>query len=307
MKFLVGTYTKNKSEGIYLVEDENITLQERLFNPSYIAVHDDYIFTIARGGIEIYLNNDLIYEDHSEAKAPSHIFYEPTLKMIFTANYGAGQMSSYKFDGAQTKKLQTIIYPTNSHAHQAYYSQTLNSLLVVDLGLDTIFVYEVDKDLKLVHKRDLTLQKGVGPRHLVVSEKGDIYCLTEHSHEIYHFNNKFEFVRKYQTLDRQFSGVASAAIKLTNDNKHLYISNRGYDTLTHFIVNNDGSLTRKKVYNVRGKHPRDFGISLDETHIVVGNLHSNNLSIFSRNEKNGELKFLKHLYVPEPTCILFIP
>ena len=167
-KYLVGTYTEKKSEGIYLVEDEKVTLYERLFNPRYFAIYDNYLFTLAHGGIEIYFNNTLIYEDHSEASRPAHIFYEPTLKMIFTANYQAGQISTYKFDGAQTKKLETIIYQTGSHAHQAYFSKELNLLLVSDLGLDTVFVYSINKDLKLVHKNNLTFQKGAGPRHLIV-------------------------------------------------------------------------------------------------------------------------------------------
>ncbi len=307
MKYLVGTYTKNQSEGIYLVEDEKVTLYNRLFNPTYFTLQEGYLFTLARGGIEIYQNGTLVYEDHSEANAPAHIFYEPSLQMIFTANYHVGQMSTYRFEGTQTKKLQTIIYPTGSHAHQVIYDTRLQTLFVVDLGLDTIFTYEINDKLKLVSKKDLTLHKGVGPRHLVTSEKGYIYCLTEYSHEIYVYNEKMEFVKKYSTIDKQFSGISSAAIRITHDFKHLYVSNRGYDSLTHFLINSDGTLKQQKIYNTQGKHPRDFNLSLDESHIVVGNMHSNNVSIFARNQQSGDLKFIKNLNVPEPSCIVFIP
>ncbi|MBN3490805.1 beta-propeller fold lactonase family protein [Acholeplasma equirhinis] len=307
MKFLVGTYTKNQSEGIYLVEDDKVSLYNRLFNPTYFALGEGHLFTLARGGIEIYQNNMLVYEDHSEAHSPAHIWFEPTLNMIFTANYHVGQMSSYRFDGSNTKKLQTIIYPTGSHAHQVYYSSLLSTLFVVDLGLDTIFTYEIDQNGKLVSKKDLTLHKGVGPRHLVVSDKGFVYCLTEYSHEIYVYNEKLEFVKKFGTIDKQFAGISSAAIRLTHDGRHLYVSNRGYDAITHYLVQPDGLLKQQKIYNTQGKHPRDFNLSLDESHIVVGNMHSNNVSIFSRNTDTGELKFVKHINVPEPSCIVFIP
>src|SRR5690606_41952681 len=96
----------------YLVEDDKVTLYQRLFNPTYITVQEGYLFTLARGGIEIYQDSNLIYEDHSEAHSPTHIFFEPTLQMIFTANYHVGQISTYKFEGTLTKKVQTIIYPT---------------------------------------------------------------------------------------------------------------------------------------------------------------------------------------------------
>jgi 6-phosphogluconolactonase len=307
MKYLVGTYTKDKSEGVYLVDDNSITLYNRLFNPTYLTMQEGYLFTIARGGIEIYQNNTLVYEDHSEASAPAHIFYEPSLEMIFTANYHVGQMSSYKFDGTQTKKLQTIIYPTGSHAHQVVYSPTLQTLFVVDLGLDTIFTYEVNSDLKLVSKKDITLNKGVGPRHLVISDRGWIYCMTEYSREVYVYNDKFEMVKRFPTIDKNFNGITGAAIRLSNDNKHLYVSNRGYDVITHFLVLDDGLLKQQKIYQTHGKHPRDFNLSLDESHLVVGNMHSNNVAIFERNPKTGELKFVKTREVPEPSCIVFIP
>lgn len=306
MKFLVGTYTKKNSEGIYLVEDDKVTLYQRLFNPTYITVQEGYLFTLARGGIEIYQDSNLIYEDHSEAHSPTHIFFEPTLQMIFTANYHVGQISTYKFEGTLTKKVQTIIYPTGSHPHQCVYDANLQLLLIPDLGLDTIFTYKIDENLKLQSYKDLTLHKGVGPRHLIVSDKGNVYCLTEHSHEIYFYNKDLEFVKKYQTVDKQTAGIASAAIRMTRDQKHLYISNRGYDSITHFLINEDGTLKQKRIYPSQGKHPRDFNISLDESHIVVGNMHSNNVAIFSRDETTGDLKFIKTLPVPEPSCIIFI-
>lgn len=307
MKYLIGTYTKKESEGIYLVEDEKVSLYLRLFNPSYITLQDNHLFTIARGGIEIYNGEDLVYEDHSESATPSHIFYEPTLQMIFTANYHDGQISSYKFDGAQTKKIQTIIYPNGSHAHQVVYDIKHQALFVCDLGLDTIFVYDINDKLKLVPKKELTLHKGVGPRHLVVSAAGYVYCLTENSQEIYVYNDKLDFIRKYPTLERKFAGVSSAAIRISRDQQHLYISNRGYDSISHFLINKDGSLKQQKTYNSHGKHPRDFDLSLDEKHLVVANMNSNNVAVFSRNDKTGELKFLKTLPVSEPTSIIFIP
>ncbi len=307
MRYLVGTYTKNQSEGIYLVDEDKVSLYQRLFNPTYITLQEGHLFTIARGGIEIYQNNELIYEDHSEASAPAHIFYEPTLEMIFTANYHVGQISTYKFDGTQTKKIQTLIYPTGSHAHQVVYDVKSRTLFAVDLGLDTIFTYSIDEKLKLVPKKDLTLHKGVGPRHLVIAESGFVYCLTEYSHEIYVYNEKLEFVKKYATIDKNFAGITAAAIRLSQNQKHLYVSNRGYDSITHFLVNADGSLKQQKIYNTHGKHPRDFDLSLDESHLVVGNLLSNNVAIFQRNQQSGELKLLKTINVPEPTSIFFIP
>jgi len=307
MKFLVGTYTKNTSEGIYLVDENKVSLYKRLFNPTYFTQQEGYLFTIAHGGIEIYQDDNLIYEDHSEYSRPAHIFYEPTLEMIFTANYHAGQISTYKFDGPMTKKIQTIIYPGGSHAHQAYYDVKSQTLYVCDLGLDTIFTYTIGEDLKLVPKKDLTLHKGVGPRHLVVAETGFVYVMTEYSREIYVFNENLDFVKKYKTLDKNFQGITGAAIRLTQNGKHLYVSNRGFDAITHFEVLDDGTLRRKRIYNTLGKHPRDFNLSLDESHLVVGNMHSNNVAIFERNQDTGTLRHVQTVTVPEPSCIVFIP
>ena len=77
--------------------------------------------------------------------------------------------------------------------------------------------------------------------------------------------------------------------------------------ITHFHVLDDGLLKLQKIYQSHGKHPRDFNLSLDESYLVVGNMHSNNIAIFERNTKTGDLKFIKTREVPEPSCIVFIP
>lgn len=46
--------------------------------------------------------------------------------------------------------------------------------------------------------------KGVGLRYLVVFDKGFVYCLIEYFCEIYVFNEKLDFVKKYKILDKNF-------------------------------------------------------------------------------------------------------
>lgn len=302
MKFLVGTYTKEKSKGVYLVSNGKVSLFQETDGPTYVVYQKPYLFTLCFHGLRIFKNHELIYEDKEEKKGPTHVSI-PEKAHFYTANYGMGHMRHYHFEKGKADLIEMIRYQEGSHAHQVYDSSHTKYIYTVDLGLDCIYVYQLDnRNLSLV--TILKTEPKSGPRHIVVSKLGFIYCITEYSNEVYIFDPNFKQVGQFKTLPKGSKKNDSAAIRLSPDEKHLYVSNRGDDIITHFIIDEPHKITLKDTYSTRGKHPRDFNISPNGKFLVVANLHSHNVVVYKR-DKNGQLFFSYEVAVPEPSCIAF--
>ncbi|CCV63952.1 Predicted 6-phosphogluconolactonase (hydrolyse 6-phosphogluconolactone to 6-phosphogluconate) [Alteracholeplasma palmae J233] len=315
MKFLIGTYTKNNSLGIYeasIISDR--LAKPELFltssNPSYLDYYDRFIFStysdFKEGGLSIFKDNKLLVQSIDNGKGPSHISYAKNLKMVFTANYTRGEIRTYTFKKNVLNLHETILLGDNSHAHQIYYDHKLRRVIVCDLGLDTVFVYKVSLFKKLILDYKFTLAVKSGPRHLVIHhDYHKFYIVAELSNQIFVYDyKKHELLDPYSTVaDETKMGQQAAAIRLFNND--LYISNRGFEnSIVHFKADKNG-LTLVNSYDTHGSHPRDFSISNDGSYLVVGNLESNNICLFKRNEY-GSLSFLDSIETPEPTAILFL-
>ncbi len=310
MKFYIGTYTMGRSSGIYLgsIHTDFLRVEPWITTEdcSYIATHENYLFSLARNGIKIFEEQSLIYEDHSFTENPSHITYIDEYQMILIANFRLGHIVSYHFKGRDTSIVEVISYPFGqSHAHQVYYHD--NRIYVCDLGLDKVFVYEIQENRHLKLIQELKLPLRTGPRHLVISNQKIVYVLTEFSNEIYCYDWHGVLIHNYHTIPFNYIKADSSAIKLSHDEKHLYALNRTTDYISHFVVKFDGGLELMECYPTEGRHARDFDISKDDRYLVIANQHTSNLTLFERDLDNGSLTLLhKEHPVPDPTSILFI-
>ncbi|MDU6199890.1 MAG: beta-propeller fold lactonase family protein, partial [Intestinibacter bartlettii] len=89
-------------------------------------------------------------------------------------------------------------------------------------------------------------------------------------------------------------------------NKFLYVSNRGFNGISAFRINEEtGSLSLINHYSSHGDFPRDFEISPCNKFLIIANEKSDNLTIYLKNP-DGTLKLFKNdIFIPSPTCIKF--
>ena len=314
VNFLVGTYTKHNSLGIYRLSVTNsqlgdVELVVKSSSPSYLARHEDLIFSTysdaTMGGIRMFRQGKLITESLSYGKGPSHISYSHPLKMVFTANYSKGELRSYLVKGDVLELHEVIPLGEKSHAHQVFYHAKLNRVLVCDLGLDQILLFKINRKRHLSLDLIVQLPTKSGPRHLVVCHKEHrIYCVAELSNQVFIYNYKNRYLYEpYSTISDEVAlDQQASAIRLFGED--LYVSNRGNEnSIAHFKTTVDG-LSYVDSYDTLGKHPRDFNLSPNGNFLVVGNLESDNLVLFRRLH-DGSLEFLDQKDCLEPTAILF--
>ncbi len=209
-RFYIGTYTGNKSKGIYSgklyrAEDkiELTGLAAETVNPSFLTLHPNGKFLYAvnetskmdgknEGGVTAFEINPEdgklkeLNRKPSGGTAPCHLAIDKTGTFLVIANYGSGTVACYKLNengtiGEKTAQIQHTGSGANPsrqsspHAHWAGFSRDNKFAFVCDLGIDKVMIYQFNDqtgELKPNNPEYLKLPDGSGPRHLAFHPDG---------------------------------------------------------------------------------------------------------------------------------------
>lgn len=335
--FLIGTYTKKDSQGMYAVTLD--TDQPKLINdrvvvksekPAYLQVGShNLIFAVRQegdqGGVASYKIVDgkatLIDKSLSAGAPPAYVGLDHQRHLLFSANYHTAEIRVYKIgpDGSLTlTDSVTHQGPTGPapeqtdgpHPHFADLTPD-GRLAVCDLGMDLLVIYNITDDGKLIANSQFKFEPGFGTRHLVFHPNGKyVYVLGELSSKlaVLKYNARDASLSHLQTIktipDTWTAHNGAAAIHITNDGKFIYTSNRGENTIAVFSVQPDYTVQHIQSISTEGDFPRDFELSSTEDFLVASNQNSDNLTLYSRNAQNGQLTILqKDVVSPEPVCV----
>ena len=110
------------------------------------------------------------------------------------------------------------------------------------------------------------------------------------------------------TIPADFTDFNSgAAVRISNDGRFVYSSNRGHNSIAVFEVTDEGAgLAFIQSISTEGDFPRDFDLDPTNDYLVCANQNSDNLTLYKRDEATGKLTVLeKDIYAPECVCVLF--
>jgi len=282
----VGTYTSNGSKGIYVYRFDAATGKaswvsntDSAANPSYLTVAPDlkYVYAVnevgggGSGQVSAFSFDratgklSLINQQSSGGADPCYVSVTRGGEWVFVANYSGGSLAAFPVnkDGSLQPYAQ-LIQDTGSginkerqeraHVHSAVLSPDQNYLFSADLGTDKETIYKLnttaEQPLQPATVPFVMIKKGSGPRHLT-----------------FHPNKKFAY------LIEELSGTVE------------------------FYKYNSGTLTF--VQRV-ATHPADYKgtpgsadvhVSPDGRFLYASNRgDENNITIFSINQNNGQLR-----------------
>lgn len=344
----VGAYTSDfggvngKGRGIALYQLDPVTGAMNLLsevateNPSFLAIHpsgqflfatneeahpasapDNAIsaFTIAADGKLTWLN-----QQPSLGGAPCFVNVEPTGRFVLMANYGGGNFVMYPIGvdgrlGAASDIVRHSEAPSRTpHAHSINVAPGGRYALGCDLGLDKVFIYEIDlTQSKLRPHAEVDLPLGSGPRHLAFRPNGrTVYVINELNATltIYDWDDTAGRLLEIQTISTvpaNYSGqVWCADVHVHPSGKFVYGSNRVHDSIVIYRVDQaDGRLTLLGHESTRGRTPRNFTLTPDGDLLLVANQDSNTVVIFRVDATIGQLTHLATNAVPTPVCLKF--
>ena len=308
--------------------------------------------------IHIYTINDnyalsLIDTKTIEGGCPCHIHYfKNTDGESFTATacYETGNLVIHNINVQATANLniheplnvyhkgssQHPSRQTQAHAHCACFDAVSNKLLVCDLGLDQVKVYNVEinnDSFNAIEEQIILLPAGSGPRHIcfddnysygfIINELTGSVAIIKHSAEKKEYEIKGTYDTKGQLSEtlketiNEIEGMSvnidtdlgGAAIRVSADGKFIYTSMRSDNTIRLFAFDPIAdSLNYIASYPTEGLTPRDFTIDATGKWLLVAHQDSDTISIFNVNSYNGTLSFHKTINnIDSPVCLAWLP
>jgi 6-phosphogluconolactonase len=289
-------------------------------NPSYLVISEDkkflyaveemyknlnpevFAYKIEKGGNLIFLNSQKISGDYA-----CHLAIVKDCLLV--ANYVSGNVLSFPIleDGSLAPSNQIIqhkgIGPDKERQEAAHVHMICpfkkDAMYVVDLTLDMAKAYQLEiesKQWKALPSLDIYITPGSGARHMVMDKTEQFaFILNELSGEVFVVDlrsSEHKIIQKISILHETYAGNAGgAAIRIHPKDKFLYASNRRFDTITIFKIDNvSKQIELVSHQSTLGKTPRDFNIDSTGKWLIAANQDSNTLIAFEINQQIGTLE-----------------
>jgi 6-phosphogluconolactonase (cycloisomerase 2 family) len=274
-------------------------------SPSFLAVHPRLPVLYAVGECEKGLVTAFaidpdgglhpIAQVSSGGSIPCHLAVDPAGRILAVANYGDGVLSIYRLndtgglDGIDATFPHTGHGPhpdrqLGPHAHQVIFGGD-GILYVTDLGTDEIRRYLTSPEVTPHPEGSIRLPPGAGPRHTAVHQDGWLVA-NELNGRVAAYDSRWRELARVPASTRPGPNAPS---HIAVHDGHLYVANRGPDTISVFRVN---GLVRVAEVPCGGSWPRHFAIHAP--HMYVAAQHSDVITVLEL--KSG---------VPTPTDLTF--
>lgn len=335
----VGTYTHGSSKGIYIydMDLESGELTERkvipVNNPAHLTISHKgtHLYTIADEGVEAYEildDGDLKFVNRASIKGMRgrYISTDATDRLLYVGGFHDGKVTvlSIQEDGSIGEICDGIFHKStgsvadrNFRPHVSCVIPTPDNafMCAVDIGLDQVKIYKVDKKngkLRLVDILRCELESG--PRLMLFGKDGRFaYVINEIKNyiSVYSYQYKglvpqFEEVQRVSTMSKQYDTLACAAsgMKLSADGNYLYCSNSGQNSIGIFAIDPErGTLTERCILPISGDYPKDLEIFPDDQHIIALNHESGTITMFRVDyQQNVIMMNHKPVEIDTPNC-----
>ncbi len=295
-------------------------------NPSYLAVSSKggrrYLYAVNEvgtyegkptGAVSAFEIDEsgaltLLNQVPSMGADPAHLSVSKSGKFVLVANYSGGSVASFEImEDGSLRSAASVQHAggkgphpnqQSPHAHFIANDEQGQRVFVADLGLDQVLVYALDEATGALTPSDPpfgAVPAGGGPRHLAFEKQGRfVYANNELSQTVTVFARDAvtHALTPIQTLSSLLPADPqegqSSEIALSADGDHLYVGNRGPNSLAVFDVSKpSGQLSLKATVSTGGNWPRDFKLDPSGRFLVVGNKRSGDVKVFALDAATG--------------------
>ncbi len=312
-----------------------------IVNPSFLVAHPNrrWLYAVSETGVErdgaagsvwalrmdpAARSIQAVNRQPSGGDWPCHLLVDATARWLLVSNYGSGSAAVLPIgpDGALGEPADRVqhrgrgVNPARQespHAHSTILTPDNRFAVVADLGIDRLAVYRFDaKTGRLSPRGETRARAGAGPRHMAFHPDGRrLYVANELDSTVtaYEYDSASGSLREVQTVDTLPPGApenTAADIHITASGGHLFVSNRGHNSIAVFAVERDGLLTTARHYDCGGNWPRNFTLAAGERFLVVANQYSGELSVLPLSESRGEVGApVARAQVPQAACVQY--
>ena len=316
---------------------------KNLPNVSYMTVHPQsgLIYAVneteefegqSGGGVSVLSRDStgsfhVLFKQSSGGANPAYISIEPRGRFALVANYKDGNVAMLPIEedgrlGPPSDVVQHVgasAHPKRQegpHPHCIIPDPTNPFAIAADLGTDRLIIYRMDLEAgKLLKHAEIAVEARTGPRHILFNSTGRrAYLLNELNSTLifYHYDTAAGFLERHQTistLPKLFSGENYCAdLHFSQDERYLYVSNRGHDSIVCFQVDPEsGNLTYQSHIPSNGHEPRNFALDPSGHFIVAAHQKSRNTVIYRIDPETGDLSHTGYqAELDMPVHVLFV-
>ncbi|WP_375451812.1 lactonase family protein [uncultured Devosia sp.] len=203
------------------------------------------------------------------------------------------------------------------HAHCIRWTADNKFVVVADLGIDKLLVYRFDAQTGAVTPHGETvLPPGSGPRHFRFHPTLPyVYLVNELTCTLATLAfdadaGSFTLLALASTLPPgEHAGVSCSAVDLAAGGRHLYVGNRGHDSVAGFAIDQSTGIAGFiGTTPCGGNIPRDFAFDPTGTVLAVANQESDRIDLFRYRPETGALApFGTPIPTGSPTAVAFHP
>lgn len=261
-------------------------------------------FTIDQSTGKLTLLNTITAVDD-----PVNLSLDKTNKYLLSAYYNASKAAIYPLNATGSLNSTSIrTFTTGTNPHAMITDPSNRFAYISNKTGESIYHYSFDAatgDIDPASLVSYVTPAPNGPRHFVFHSKLSlVYFANElgNATSVYEINSTTGALTHLQTLSTLPAGFSStntvADIHMTSDNKFLYVSNRGHNSIAAYSVNaSTGLLTLINQY-ATATTPRAFAIDPSDNFLFAAGEASANLASYRINPATGELTSLgAHLAV----------
>lgn len=349
----IGTYSRGDSKGIYsfvldtgagTLTPEGLVAETE--NPSFLAIHPTgkYLYAVneidkyqgqASGSVTAFKINassgklERLNEVAAGGTTTCHVNISRNGKFAVIANYGSGSCAAFALgpDGKLGERTAFHQHAGTSsdpgrqkgpHAHSVNFDTQNKHVVVADLGLDQVKVYNFNAATGAMTPNEPAFTKvkaGSGPRHFSFHPSGKYaYVINEMACTVTAFNwnaakGTLTEIDTITTLPGPVEkGFSTAEVVAHPNGKFVYGSNRGHNTIAVFQVDAaTGKLKTVEHKSTQGAVPRNFSIDPTGQFLIAANQNTDTIVLFRINQTSGALEQVgAPVKAPVPVCVRYL-
>ncbi|MDQ7907855.1 lactonase family protein [Phytohabitans sp. ZYX-F-186] len=308
---------------------ESLGVVARTPSPSFLAWHPTLpvlyaVNEVEEGGVSAWAvdgETDLrpLGQGSTGGMHPCHLAVAPGGGYLVSVNYSSGSVAVHRLgdDGALGERTDLLAHEgagpdpkrqERAHAHMASPNPGGGAILVVDLGTDSVYRYELEAATgRLVPLGPrIHAHAGSGPRHLARHPDGRrAYLVGELDATVTAYDiegGAGVLHERGRVATTRLTGAQPSEIAVRADGRFLYVANRGTDTISAFALDGDVPVYLAEI-PTGGRWPRHFALVGD--HLYVANERSHAVVGFHLDADSGVPQEPGSvLELPSPTCVL---
>ncbi|NTJ61806.1 lactonase family protein [Agrobacterium rhizogenes] len=303
-------------------------------NPSFLALHPalDLLYSV-HGDFDLATSYGIspdgrispLGKQSTKGRNPVHLAIDPGRRWLVVPNYKTDSLVSLPI-AANGKLLPAAdlceltgelgphkVEQNYGRPHHAPFSPSGKWIAVPEKGNDQITIARIEAatgGIEIVHR--VPSRENSGPRHIVFHPRlPTAYVLNELDSTIttYDFDDGVGSLSPrdiISSLPRWFTGNNRASeIEITSDERFLYASNRGHDSIAVFGVDETGEINHLDWTPSQGRTPRFFTMDPLQKHLYVANEDSDTIVRFKRTHDGRLISTGDVVKVGSPTTIVF--